>query len=152
MIAHYSGQYREIGEIFDAAVRQTALGLYSQEQVDAWAPPGRDLERWKWRCELKRPFVYLRDGRVAGFAELDTDGHIDCLYTHPQHNRTGVGSALLRHIIEVARRNAIPRLYTEASHLARGLFLKHGFAILRENHLELRGVKMSNWIMELDLT
>jgi len=148
MIKHYDGQFEEIGQIFHSAVRKTALGAYTEEQVQAWAPNNRDPEYWKWRCELKRPFVCVRNMTIAGFGELDADGHVDCLYTHPDFNRTGVGAELVAYMIEVATMNGLPKLFTEASHCAKGLFEKHKFKVIRKNDLVCRGVLMSNWIME----
>ncbi|MBK9039191.1 MAG: GNAT family N-acetyltransferase [Bdellovibrionales bacterium] len=119
MIEHYNGQYQEIGRIFHSAVIRTALDAYTEEQVQAWASSDRSPEVWKWRCELKRPFVCTRNGVAVGFGELDTDGHIDCLYTDPEHNRTGVGSELVSYMIQVATMNQLQHLFVEANHLAK---------------------------------
>ena len=151
MLHYYAGQYRAIGDIFFQAVHQTAAAAYSEEQRAAWAPSPVDYERWRWRCEMKRPFVYVDDAGVAGFLELDPDGHIDCLYVHPDWNRRGVASTLLQHALQICRRVGVTRCYVEASHLAKGLFLRHGFDVVAPQTVEIRGVHVENWRMERTL-
>ena len=149
MIQYYRGQSRAVADIFHRAIHQTASAAYTPEQIQAWAPLPINYDYWRARCELKRPFLWVdEDGTVGGFLELDSDGHIDCHYTHPDFNRRGIGSALLRHAIQIATELALPRLYVEASHLAKGLYLKHGFAVVRANEVTRNGATLQNWIME----
>lgn len=148
MITYYAGQCREIADIFHGAVHRVASARYTAEQVEAWAPTPVDHAYWKLRCELKRPFVSLDAGRLTGFLEFDPDGHIDCHYVHPDRNRRGIGAALLRHVLDLADALALPRVYVEASHIARGLYLRHGFRVESANLVTRRGVTFENWKME----
>ena len=148
MIQYYTGQSKIIYDIYCNAINKTALGLYTKEQTLAWASMNMDYSNWKWRCELKRPFLYVENNIIVGFIEFDADGHIDCLYTHPEYNRKGIGSKLLTHVLEIAVNRKVKRVYTEASHLAKGLFLKFGFTVVKENQVNCLGVPMTNWIME----
>lgn len=149
MIQYYNGQFRAVADIFHGAIHQTAAACYTPEQIHAWAPVPIDYDYWRARCELKRPFLCLHDdGTICGFIELDSDGHIDCHYTHPDFNRKGIGATLLRHVIQIAADLSLPRLYVEASQLAKGLYLRHGFDIVRPNQVTRNGVALENWIME----
>lgn len=148
MIRYYSGQSAAVCGIFHEAVHQTAHQRYTREQLAAWAPADRDYDMWRWRCEVKRPFLFVRAGRIAGFIEFDETGRIDCLYTHPTCNRQGIGSCLLAHVIDIARHRGMTRIFTAASHAAKGLFLKHGFRTVRKNDVVCRGITMGSWIME----
>ena len=152
MIAYYTGAFKDIADLFTESVHALTGDFYDASQRDAWAPNPPDYDAWQFRCELKRPFLFLRDGVITGFLELDTDGHIDCLYVRPGSERTGVGTSLVRHAEIVARGNGLGKLYVEASHGARGLFEACGFSVVRENHVERRGVGLSNWIMEKTLS
>jgi putative acetyltransferase len=151
MVTYYTGQSRPIAEIFYRAIHELAIVAYSPEQVEAWAPTPVNYDHWRWRCEMKRPFVYLVKAQVRGFIELDPDGHIDCHYVHPEFNRQGIGAALLQHALEVARHMGRPTAYVEASHIAKGLYLKNGFEVVRPNEVTCRGVTLQNWIMEKSL-
>jgi len=151
MIRYYNGEFREVAEIFHSAVHETAASCYSQEQIEAWAPTPIDIEHWRSRCELKRPFLCSHAGQTVGFLELDTDGHIDCHYVHPSHNRRGFGSALLLHAITTAADFGMTKLYVEASHIAKDLYLKHGFQVVSSNQVSIGDINLANWIMEMPL-
>lgn len=148
MITYYAGQSDAVADVFTEAVHRLAGSHYTPEQIAAWAPRPVDYGAWRNRCELKRPFLFVRDGIVCGFLELDPDGHIDCHYVHPDHHRRGIGTALLRHAIDVAESMRLPRLYVEASHLAKGLYLQHGFRVVSPHEVGRRGVRIENWQME----
>ena len=148
MIRFYQGESRELAELFVAAVHQTAAACYEPEQLNAWAPLPIDYPYWDARCALKRPFIYEVDEAIAGFIEFDPDGHIDCHYVHPHFNRRGIGGALLRHVLNLGARLQMPRIYVEASHVARGLYEKHEFEVVCQNEVERRGVILHNWTMQ----
>jgi putative acetyltransferase len=142
----------DVANIFHAAVHHGTADAYSPEQLEAWAPSPIDYESWRWRCELKRPFLFIVHARVVGFLELDPDGHIDCHYVDPVHARQGYGAKLLQHAVVVAQRAGLPRLYVEASHVAKGVYLKASFKVLRQNTVVRRGVELTNWAMQKHLT
>jgi ribosomal protein S18 acetylase RimI-like enzyme len=148
MITYYTGQSDAVADVFTRAVHDLAGEHYGAEQLAAWAPRPIDYAHWRRRCELKRPFLYVDGDTVCGFLELDPDGHIDCHYVHPDHHRRGIGGRLLRHVVHLADALPLPRLVVEASHLAKGLYLKHGFRVVRANRVVRRGVSFENWLME----
>lgn len=138
-----------IAETFTRAIHETASAYYTPEQCEAWSDRRPNPEHWQKRCERKQPFVAEVNGRLAGFLELDPDGHIDCAYTHPDFQRQGVMGTLVEHAIRVCTERGIGRIYVEASIPAMPMFQKHGFVIVRENTVSIRGVELVNYIMEL---
>lgn len=148
MVTYYSGQYEQIANVFHSAITVTAATLYSEDQCTAWAGRHVNLDHWRIRCDFKRPFVSILDGRVVGFIELDSDGHIDCHYVHPDYNRQGIGSQLLLHVIKLCDARQIDRTYVEASHIAKGLYLKHGFQVVRPNIVRINDIEIPNWVMQ----
>ena len=151
MIRHYSGsEFKRIAQIFSSAIHQTASSVYSKEQLLAWSDVEPNYNYWQNRCELKRPFVYFSLELVVGFIELDTDGHIDCLYVDPDHVRRGIASLLLRHAIQTAFAMNINLIRVEASLLAQPLFSKFGFRIISKNPASIKGVPLENFQMELN--
>jgi putative acetyltransferase len=138
-----------IAEIFCRAIHETASACYSPEQCRAWSDPAPNPDHWRKRCELKRPFVAVSGDRIAGFLELDPDGHIDCLFVHPDFQRQGVATLLTRHAISTCFAMGLPRLYVEASHCAKPLFEKLGFVVTAENLARIRGQELQNFRMEL---
>jgi putative acetyltransferase len=85
---------------------------------------------------------------IAGFVDLEPDGHIDMLYVHAEHQAKGVARALLAHIENVAIRLGLDRLYTEASITARTAFEHRGFLVVATQTVLLRGETFTNYRME----
>jgi putative acetyltransferase len=90
------------------------------------------------------------DGAIAGFAELEPDGHVDRFYVSADHQGRGVGRALMEALIEEARRRGIARLFAEVSITARPFFERSGFAVEAEQTVTLRGVRFVNYRMARD--
>jgi putative acetyltransferase len=84
--------------IFRDAARSTAGRDYSESQVRAWAPNLIDHALFAQRCAAKSTWVAECNQRVAGFSDIELDGHIDMLYVHPDFQRRGVARALLTRI------------------------------------------------------
>lgn len=147
-MTYYNGEWKEIADLFHNAVHHSTRSLYTQEQCEAWAPTTIPYKLWQYRCETKRPFLYKINGRVVGFIEFDPDGHIDCHYVHSAYQRQGIGGILLEHVLSFTEVLTFEKYYVEASHLAKGLYLKYGFKIVEEKQVERRGQKIENFIME----
>lgn len=138
----------EITDLFYQSVHAIDPLVYTPEQKEAWAPTPPNYTAWLARLNVKKPFVAIIDGHVAGFMELDSDGHIDCTYTHPRFQGMGIASALYEHLLLEARARKISRLYVEASFIAKQFFEHRGFSVVKENTLEKNGVTLINFSME----
>lgn len=138
----------EIADLFHAAVHAVDSSIYTPEQKEAWAPTPPDYTRWAERLDTKRPFMAIIGDRVAGFMELDPDGHIDCTYTHPDLQRQGVASALYEHLLAEAARRKMTLLYVDASHGARPFFERRGFSMVSQHEVHRNGVTLTNFSME----
>src|SRR5262245_4382697 len=120
MIRSYQlGDHEAIARIFPAAVHQIASTVYTPEQFLAWSAREPNYDHWQKRCAQKQPFVAVIDGQIAGFLELDPDGHIDCAYINPQFQRRGIMSRLVEHAVRTCFERGVNRLYVEASICAR---------------------------------
>lgn len=139
---------RALTDIFYNAVHATTAGHYSQQQINAWAPLPKDYALWQQRLNDKPPFVAIVDGQVVGFITLEADGHIDLTYVHQNYQRRGIASALYQHLEQQARQRGITKLYVEASELARPLFEKQGFRLVRRNQVCRNNIQLVNWSME----
>jgi putative acetyltransferase len=144
------GDAPELVALFRASVHGIAAADYTPEQISAWADAIDDTA-FAARCVDKDPWVAELEGRLAGFAILERDGHIDLLYVHPDCRRRGVARALLQHVEALARASGVPRLYTEASITARPAFVASGFRVLSPQTVTVRGQAMTNYRMEKPL-
>jgi putative acetyltransferase len=135
-------------EIFRSSVRRIALRDYTFAQVIAWAPDEIDVNAWALRCANRQTFVAEIKNVAVGFTDLESDGHLDMLYVHPQHQRQGVASALLARIDSAAREQRLVRLFTESSITARAFFERWGFRVIVPQLVSTRGQEFINYRME----
>ncbi len=138
-------------DLFRQAVRRTAIRDYSAAQVTAWAPD--EIERARWvELRASRPtWVAELDGRIAGFTDLEPDGHVDMMYVHPDFKGRGVATALMAKVEEAAAAQKLGRLYTEASITAKPFFEKKGFRVIAPQTVHVRGQDLVNYRMEKTL-
>jgi putative acetyltransferase len=140
-----------IVHLFTETVRKVNSKDYSKKQIEAWAPQNPDLEKWREKLSRTITFVAEENKRIIGFAQLESNGHIDCFYVAHDFINKGVGSKLLLAIEERAKTLNIAKLFTEASITAKPFFLTKGFKIIRKQSVELRGVKFKNFVMEKEI-
>ena len=149
IIRNYQPQdTHQIADLFHVSVHAIDSKIYSPAQKSAWAPRPPDYSRWYTRLVNTEPYVATLDNKIVGFAELELDGHIDCFYVHPAHQRKGVAQSLFSRLLTDARTRGISRLYVEASKVAEPFFRKNGFVLVSENQVERRGQVLVNFCME----
>ncbi len=140
-----------LAEVYRQAIHQTAAADYTPEQLAAWCPAQHDPDRWAERIRGIKPFVAELDGVIVGYADVQSDGHIDHFFVAPEAGRRGVGSALMQRIHDVARVNRLSRLYSEVSLTARPFFEKFHFTVNEAQVVIVRGIPLNNFRMSKSL-
>jgi putative acetyltransferase len=138
----------KLASLFRDSVRSIAARDYTARQLQAWAPDVMDEGKFGQRCETKMTWVAELEDRIAGFSDLEPDGHVDMLYVHLDFQRRGVARALLHQVEESARRMNLRRLHSEASITARPVFEAMGFRVIVPQTFTLRGESLMNYRME----
>lgn len=82
---------------------------------------------------------------------LRDDGVLDLAFVDPAFVGRGIGSLLLRKIVEIAKARDLEQLHTDASLIAYPLFRRHGWTAVRRQTIRRRGVKLTNVRMGLTL-
>jgi putative acetyltransferase len=123
---------------------------YTEEQVNAWAPSTsvKDYSVWQEKLAKTQPFVATIGDKVVGFAEFESNGHIDCFYVHHDYQGQAIGSALMTTIFNEAKKDNIIRIYAEVSITAKPFFTAKGFRVIKEQMVMIRGVELKNFVME----
>ncbi len=142
------GDTKQIVQLFYDTVHEVNIRDYTKAQVDAWAPANIDLETWTKSLSSKFTFVAEEGETIAGFGQLEANGHIDCFYCHKDFQRQGIGRIILGQIDAKARNLEIKRLFTEASITAKTFFESQGFMVVKKQEVERRGQKFINFAME----
>ncbi|MEP1383251.1 MAG: GNAT family N-acetyltransferase [Paraglaciecola sp.] len=147
-IIEYSSSWaEEITNLFYNSVHAIDSSIYSNREKNAWAPKPIDYGKWKCRLDDKKPYLLIIRGEVAGFIELESDGHIDCTYVLPKYQNIGVATLLLQHVFSVAKELGLKNLYVEASFVSKPLFEKFGFIVKSKNEVIRNGVVLINYSM-----
>lgn len=137
-----------IVRLFYETVHSVNRADYPPEQLAAWAPEVPDAREWHRRMAGRRTFVAEETGAVVGFAELGESGHLGMLYVRKDAGGMGVGGALYGAVEREVRGLGLRRIFTEASITARPFFERRGFRAVREQTVVVRGVGLTNFVME----
>ncbi len=141
----------QIAQLFHNTIREVNIRDYSPTQVQAWAPDDIYFTDWTEHCIKKFTYVAEEGDKIIGFAQLEPNGHIDCFYCHRDYQRCGVGTRLYRAIESKALELKIEHLFVEVSITARAFFKSRGFTVVKEQQVNCRGEKLTNFVMEKSL-
>ncbi|MEH6697241.1 MAG: GNAT family N-acetyltransferase [Brevundimonas sp.] len=147
--AYVAADAGHLAQLYYDSARILGSRRYTPEQVAVWAPAPVSPETVHARTMDGRLTMVAcaPTGQRLAYGDLEPNGHIDHLYAHPDAAGRGVAKALLDRLIEVARESGISHLHVEASELARGLFERAGFYVMRRREFEINGVLIHNYAM-----
>ncbi|MFM8604252.1 MAG: N-acetyltransferase family protein [Cyanobium sp.] len=140
----------QVLEVYRDAVLSQTPGLYSPEQVEAWAghaerDPGVREALLRGHgvvsCAGHDPAV------IEAFALLEPADRLSLLYCRGRSCRQGRSRQLLEELEQHARRIGIRRLRTEASQLSRPLLERLGWQVESEEKLIFAGAAFVRWRM-----
>jgi putative acetyltransferase len=140
------GDEEGLWEVFYSSIHQVCSNDYSQEQIQAWASTEIKKEFWSTKMQSIKPFVAVSQDKIIGYADLQDNGLIDHFFVHGDYQSKGVATSLMNTILKKGKGRK--RLYSEVSHTAKPFYEKHGFHVVREQEVLMRGVALTNNIME----
>jgi|SRR6056297_2650185 len=144
---YYPSDAVELLELFRRTIRSIDVVDYDPMQIVAWASDDMDVNPWRERFSGRFAYVGMTDGRTVGFIDMATNGHLDRLFVSAEHQRQGIGRALLARLRSDASEAGIARMFTDASITAKPFFEAAGFTVVREQSVECRGVELINYRM-----
>ena len=133
--------------LFRDCVHRVNSRDYDPDQIQAWASPTIDLERWRARFDDRFAYVATEDGCIVGFTDMTRDGHLDRLFVSADHQGRGIARRLVEILLRAAFDHSIEEITTDASITAKPFFERMGFSVVREQSVECRGVWMTNYRM-----
>lgn len=74
--------------------------------------------------------------QVIGTARLLKDGHIGRMAVLRQWRHQGVGSALLKELLQIAQQRNLPKVFLHAQVTATGFYERHAFMALGEEFMD----------------
>jgi putative acetyltransferase len=116
------------------SVRGTAVGHYSHETIEAWAPLVASPERVEGFARTmasgeERVVVAVdASGKVLGFGSIvPRNDELRALYVRSAYGRNGIGRALLQRLEMLARKAGVKELSMTASINAESFYNANGF-------------------------
>lgn len=138
----------ELLTIFSETIKSTCKREYSEEQIKVWISSIDDKEKWKNKI-LNQFFIVVQfENKIVGFGSLEKGDYIDLMYVHKDYLRKGIANRIYESLKEEAQKNGNKKLTSDVSKTARSFFEKVGFVVIRENEFDLKGVKISNYLMK----
>lgn len=148
---YHPGDAAALSALYETSVRQLGARDYPEAQIEAWASVTPSAEALDGRMRDGRMRLVAVLNEVAGFIDVEPDGHIDLLYVAPAAAGVGVARTLLETAEALAPLSGASRLYAEASETARPVFERLGFSVVARRDFELAGVPIHNWAVEKTL-
>lgn len=141
----------DLSALYEASVRALGARDYSAAQIEAWASLTPSADSLTARMQDGRTRLVAVTETVAGFIDVEADGHIDLLYVAPAAAGQGVARILLETAEALAPLSGAARLHAEASETARPVFERLGYAVVARREFEVAGVPIHNWAVEKTL-
>ena len=141
------GEEIELWEMFYNTIHNVNIRDYDENQIEAWAPGDFDVNIAIQKFRDIDPFVAIKNGKIIGYADIQSDGLIDHFYCHHEFQRKGVGSALFSAIEKEAVKNGITKMYSNVSITARPFFEAMGFSVEKEQVIKVRDQHLKNYRM-----
>lgn len=138
----------QIATLFHETIREVNRQHYSAEQVKAWAPDDIHFKDWKSFCLSKHTIVADDTDTIAGFAQIEENGYIDCFYCHKNYQGIGIGSLLFEALLKKAAELKLKELTVESSVTARPFFENKGFSVITSQSVYRRGQVLDNFLMK----
>ena len=132
-----------ISRVHRASIRALCASRYTGEQIDGWLAI---LQPTVYDQALREKvfLVAERDGRLLGFAMLDTDAaEVSAIYVSPDAIGSGIGSRLLAELEHRAAEAGLGVLTTHATLNAERFYARHGFGRVGEAvHAQPNGTRL----------
>ncbi len=114
------------------AIRAQSRGFYTDEAIALWTA-GEIASNRFGQAVAQSFYVAELDGRVQACGAVDAaSGKLDAIFVDPAHMRKGLGSAMLRHLEQIAVTHAISVLHLEATLNAVVFYSRSGFVRVRD--------------------
>jgi putative acetyltransferase len=143
---------KQIINLFRETVININIKDYSKEQVDVWANGNLDEDAWENRLATSNTYVAVKDEKIIGFGNYNTNGEVDLFYIHKDYQRQGIGNRILEKLEEDAKGHDFYKLYTEASITAKPFFEARGYKVIKQQTKKVKETDFINYKMKKDLT
>ncbi len=136
--------------LYAACARQLGPEVYTPEQVAAWESFGAETPAFRDYILGAATWGAFADadGAAAGFCGIDATGEVRSLYVRPELTRQGLGTRLLTHALEQARRSGQSRFTAWATPFSLPVFHRAGLHLVGTVREPFCGVSFERYRVE----
>ena len=120
-----------LSRVIVRALREVNARDYEPAIIDAVAA-NFSCEKVLEAIRSRPVFVAVIDDEIAGTASLE-GATVRSMFVRPDHERRGIGAALMGEIEALAVAHGIERLTLQSSITAEGFYRRHGFDAVRDH-------------------
>ncbi|MFI3326151.1 MAG: GNAT family N-acetyltransferase [Clostridia bacterium] len=138
----------EIAELFYKTVHNVCVKDYSKTELNAWA--SGEIDKISWNKSFLEHDTIIADfnGKITGFADMDSAGYLDRLYVHKDFQNQGIGTEIVKKLEKTACELGVTKFTSYASITAKPFFEKMGYVVVCKNIVVRNDVKLTNYKME----
>jgi putative acetyltransferase len=136
---------KTIHELHIHSVKELCKDFYSDELIHGWLDH-RTPANYFSAIDRNILFVAIKDTKIVGFGGA-IPGENWAIYVSPKHNKSGIGSILLGHAIEIALKGK-NGVIVESTLNAAGFYTKNGFVELERKTSKHGSVELPAILME----
>lgn len=140
-----SSDCKSLAELFYNTVHSVNSKDYSPEQLNAWASGRVDLTGWDKTFSEHYTVAAVENDIIAGFGDIDNNGYLDKLFVHKDYQHKGIATAICN---ELEKYSYNGKITSHVSITAKSFFMHRGYKVIKEQQVERKGIKLTNYIME----
>lgn len=137
----------QIRLLFFETINHVNIKDYDSSQVEVWSAGYNDISVWRKKLAEQYFVVATMNADIVGFASITTNGCLDYMYVHKNHQQEGIATKLLDAIEKYVVEAGLIEIWSDVSITAKPFFLSKGFKISKTYMKEVRGVCFQNTIM-----
>ena len=92
----------QISQLFYDTVTNINIKDYDTAQISVWASGYNDIKKWPSKIQEQNFFVAEQDNKITGFGSITSEGYLDYMYVHKDHQGKGIASELLKYLAQIA--------------------------------------------------
>ena len=137
----------ELKKLYFDSILSIDERIYTIEQKRAWASQAWENKIFDLSINQGKGWLINNDGVIIGFATRYPKNRISLLYCKGDSQRKGFGKILLNKLEEEAKAEGLTSLFTEASLISYGLFLKNDWKIIRKEKIIIKNIIFERYKM-----
>ena len=137
----------ELKKVYFDSIKSLDERIYSHDQKIAWSSQAWNNPNFDKSIIKGKGWLISKQGIIIAFAIRYPTDRIALFYCKGEFQRKGYGSILLHKLENEAKEEGLYSLYTEASLISYGLFIKNEWEIIRKEKVIINNIFFERYKM-----